>query len=127
LHQFCGVPPYEIENLYIGGRRTAASDGGETELRSPANGQVIARVAEGTADDARSAVDAASRAMSGDWKRINSRDRGRILGRIAMTIREHAEELARIGAGEGGETPRGNGRAARRRPWASRFATLATK
>jgi betaine-aldehyde dehydrogenase len=96
LQRDSGVPPQSIENLHIGGRRVAASTGGETELRSPSNGEVIARVSEGTADDARSAVEAASHAMSGDWKRINTRDRGRILSRIATAIRDHAEELARI-------------------------------
>ena len=90
------MTPYAIEDLHIGGRRVAAAEGGETELRSPANGQVIARVSEGTAVDARAAVEAASGAMSGEWKRINSRDRGRILSRIAAAIRDHAEELARI-------------------------------
>jgi betaine-aldehyde dehydrogenase len=97
------VTPYAIENLHIGGRRTAAAGGGKTELRSPANGQIIARVSEGTADDARSAVEAASSAMSGDWKRINTRDRGRILSRIAAAIRDHSEELARIESGNVGK------------------------
>jgi betaine-aldehyde dehydrogenase len=90
------VQPNAIENLHIGGRRVAAAGGGETELRSPANGQIVARVAEGTAEDVRSAVDAASRAMSGEWKRINSRDRGRILARLAAAIRDHGEDLARL-------------------------------
>ena len=49
----------DTASLFINGEWTAASDGGSRELTNPANGEVFAKVAEGTAEDAERAIRAA--------------------------------------------------------------------
>jgi betaine-aldehyde dehydrogenase len=75
--------------------RTAAMS---TTLIEPATGQSFASVAQGTAEDVDVAVRAADRVFRGEWQRINTRDRGRLLLRLAAAIRENAEELATLEA-----------------------------
>ena len=66
------------------------------DLIEPATGERLASVPKGTADDADRAVRAAERAFaSGPWRSMNTRDRGRVLFRLAGLIRDHADELAR--------------------------------
>jgi betaine-aldehyde dehydrogenase len=67
------------------------------ELVEPATGQRLATVPEASADDVDRAVRAAQRAFtSGDWRKMNTRDRGRALLRLSTLIRENADELARM-------------------------------
>ena len=66
------------------------------ELVEPATGQRLTTVPEATRDDVDRAVRAADRAFRGEWRAINTRDRGRILLRLAASIRDHAEELAKL-------------------------------
>ncbi|HEX6642631.1 MAG TPA: aldehyde dehydrogenase family protein, partial [Thermoanaerobaculia bacterium] len=67
-------------------------------LIEPATGESFASVAQATADDVDSAVRAAERAFTGEWKRISTRDRGRLLLRLGALIRENADELATLEA-----------------------------
>ncbi|TGZ11301.1 betaine-aldehyde dehydrogenase, partial [Streptomyces rhizosphaericola] len=48
-----------MPELFIGGRWTAAADGGTREIRCPADGTPVATVDEGGPEDARAAVAAA--------------------------------------------------------------------
>ena len=83
--------------MYIDGTWTAASDGGARELVNPANGDVIAKVAEGTKEDAERAIKAAHHAFyDGPWGESLALDRARLLFRLAEKIDEHAAELSRI-------------------------------
>jgi len=65
------------------------------ELIEPATGHPLASVSRASADDVDRAVRAAQAAF-GAWRRMNSRERGRTMLRLAQLIRDHAEELARI-------------------------------
>ena len=65
------------------------------DLVEPATGQRLATVPEASADDVDRAVRAADKAFNGEWRRMNTRDRGRALLRLAALIRDKAEELAR--------------------------------
>ena len=66
------------------------------DLIEPATGERLASIPKGTADDVDRAVRAAERAFaSGPWRSMNTRDRGRVLFRLAGLIRDHADELAR--------------------------------
>jgi len=65
------------------------------ELIEPATGNPLASVSRASADDVDRAVRAAQAAF-GAWRRMNSRERGRMMLRLAQLIRDHAEELARI-------------------------------
>ena len=63
----------------------------------PRDGETLARVAEGDAEDINRAVRAARRAFEeGPWGRITPLERGRIIWRIGDLILEHADELAQL-------------------------------
>ncbi len=88
-------PPFE--GLAIGGRRMAGSEGTESPVYNPATGEAIARVAQASAEDADRAVRTAhARFTDGVWKKMNTRERGQLLQRIANLIRDNAEMLAQI-------------------------------
>src|ERR1700735_3889207 len=71
---------------------------------SPGTGELVARFAHGTADDARAAVAAARAAFDeGPWPGLSGTERARILLAIADAIRTDAERLARIDAEEVGK------------------------
>jgi gamma-glutamyl-gamma-aminobutyraldehyde dehydrogenase len=85
-----------IENrLYIDGEYVDAVDGGRFATINPADGEVIAEMAAGTAKDVDRAVAAARRAFkSGAWSKLAPRARMAVLYRFADLIDAHAEELA---------------------------------
>jgi acyl-CoA reductase-like NAD-dependent aldehyde dehydrogenase len=66
-----------------------------TTLIEPATGAPLTEVEQSDAGDVDRAVQAAERAFRGEWRRINTRDRGRLLLKLADLIRANAEELAR--------------------------------
>jgi len=83
--------------MWIGGVWTAASDGGTRDLVNPATGEVIAKVAEGTKEDAERAIRAAHKAFyEGPWGDSRAQDRAKLLFRLAERIDENATELSRI-------------------------------
>jgi len=65
------------------------------EVTNPATGEVLARVAECSADDTRAAVAAAERAGQ-SWKRVPAKQRAGVLRRWFELVTEHADELARL-------------------------------
>jgi betaine-aldehyde dehydrogenase len=87
----------DAESVLIDGawRRTA---GGSFDDLNPATGRVIARVADGTADDIDAAVKAARSALNGAWRATPGPVRGLLLNRIADLLERDAEELARLEA-----------------------------
>ncbi|MFQ5769020.1 MAG: aldehyde dehydrogenase family protein [bacterium] len=85
------------ENLLINGNRIPAGSGQIYPLINPATGEQLAEIAEGDGSDIDMAVQSAQRAYSeGPWRRLNSRERTRLLLRLAECIREQSEELARL-------------------------------
>jgi betaine-aldehyde dehydrogenase len=66
------------------------------EVIEPATGQRLAAIPQASVDDVDRLARAAQRAFTGSWKAINTRERGRILQRLANLIREHREELATL-------------------------------
>jgi betaine-aldehyde dehydrogenase len=83
--------------MYVDGRWSEASDGAARALIDPATGATIARVAEGTRDDAKRAISSARNAFdSGPWRDTSAHDRARLLARVADKIDEHADQFARI-------------------------------
>ena len=67
-----------------------------TTLIEPATGETLTTVASATADDVDRAVRAAERAFRGDWRRIDTRQRGRVMMKLAQLIRDNAGELAEL-------------------------------
>jgi betaine-aldehyde dehydrogenase len=68
------------------------------ELIEPATGEALAHIPQMSAEDVDRAVRGAERAFApgSEWRRMNTRDRARVMMRIASLIRENAEELARL-------------------------------
>lgn len=93
-----------IEELIIDGRRAASSDRGTIDVYNPSTGELLATVAKATAEDVDTAVGAARRALeSKEWGGIAPAERGRNLHRIALRIRERAEELATLESQDNGK------------------------
>lgn len=93
--------------LFINGKWEPASGGETFDVFNPANGQLVARVAKGTAADVDRAVQAARNAFDqGDWKNMSPKDRSKVLYAISYQIAEHAEELAYLEAISSGGTVR---------------------
>ena len=91
-----------LTDLYIGGKPTAASDGGRFDVLDPASGEVIASVADGTADDAIAAVEAAEQAAA-EWAATAPRQRGEILRKAFELMTARADDLARLITAENGK------------------------
>jgi betaine-aldehyde dehydrogenase len=88
-----------VNQLYIDGTWRAAADGGTREIRCPADRQLVATVAEGTAADAEAAVGAARTAFdSGPWRRTTEKERGQLLFRLADVIDRDRKVFSRAEA-----------------------------
>ena len=99
------------ELLVIGGERVEAADGATDEVIEPATAAPMVSVAQAGADDAMRAVDVAARAFDeGSWPRTSARERGRLLTRASLLIRDRQEQLATLEARNGGK-PIGSARA----------------
>jgi hypothetical protein len=87
----------ETGRLFINGEWQDAASGKTFDTYNPATGQVLARVAEGDAEDVDRAVKAAREAFeNGPWARMDGRKRGRVLYAIADALEARADELARL-------------------------------
>jgi betaine-aldehyde dehydrogenase len=86
-------------SLFIDGTWRPAGDGGQRQIRCPADGSPVATVAEGTADDAHAAVAAARRAFDqGSWRDTTERERADVLRRTADLIERDRKDYARAEA-----------------------------
>jgi betaine-aldehyde dehydrogenase len=83
------------KKMWIGGEWVGAAK--SRDVINPANGQVLARVPESSADDVRKAIASARAAFdSGGWGKSLARDRGTLLFKVAEAIRARAKELAEL-------------------------------
>jgi aldehyde dehydrogenase (NAD+) len=90
-------------DLLIDGRRVPAMSGRYFDSIDPATEELIARVAEGDAQDIDVAVRSARAAFERSWGRLPGRDRGRILLAFADQIRAHADELVELESRDSGK------------------------
>jgi len=82
-------------NHFIGGTFSPASDGGTFQDIDPANGNVIADVAAGTAEDIDRAVATARAAFKGgSWSRMSPGERKQIMYRFADLVDANTKELS---------------------------------
>src|SRR5690606_26046621 len=79
--------------LFIAGEWRAASGGATLDVRDPATGEVIKRIADATADDARAAMDAAAGAQA-EWAATAPRVRGEILRKAFDLMMERRDDVA---------------------------------
>jgi aldehyde dehydrogenase (NAD+) len=84
------------KRLLIGGEWQPATSGREFDTLNPANGEVIAQLAQGDKIDIDRAVAAARKAFEGEWSRWKPHDRQRLLLRVHDLVEKHFDELALI-------------------------------
>nr|CAG4638677.1 EOG090X0BM2 [Cyclestheria hislopi] len=83
--------------MFINGKFVDSTNGKTTAIVNPSDESVICHVSSGCVEDVNIAVEAARKAFEeGDWGKMNARDRGRLLYRLADLMEEHKEELATI-------------------------------
>jgi len=93
------VTPPKIQHTecFIDGQWRPAVSGKTFETINPATEQVICEVAEGDKADIDAAVQAARKAFErGPWSRMDARDRGRVMFRLADLIENEIDELAAL-------------------------------
>ena len=70
---------------------------------SPANGETLAEISRGNAEDIDRAVGAAEKSLAGEWGKMTATDRGRILSRMAELTLARLDLLAEIEAKDTGK------------------------
>ncbi|XP_032445139.1 mitochondrial 10-formyltetrahydrofolate dehydrogenase [Xiphophorus hellerii] len=86
--------PYQC---FIDGKFEDAENGKSYDTINPTDGSVICKVSYASVADVDRAVAAAKEAFDfGPWGRMNPRDRGSLLYKLADLMEEHQEELATI-------------------------------
>ena len=81
----------------IGGREAEGTRGERRALTDPASGEAIARVAVGSPDDARAAMEAADRAFrESNWAGDDGARRSKALRKLAALLEADAEAFARL-------------------------------
>lgn len=91
------LPQVRQTSCFIDGEWVPAASGKTFQTVNPATEEVICEVAEGDAEDVDRAVKAARRAFdSGEWRRMDARDRGALILRLANLMEEELDELAAL-------------------------------
>src|SRR3954451_507229 len=91
------------KQLYIGGEWRDASGGDTLPIEDPATGETLCEVANGTAEDAQAALDAAV-AERAEWAATPPNERSAILWRAFEMLNERADDLALLMTLEMGKT-----------------------
>ncbi|HVV99864.1 MAG TPA: aldehyde dehydrogenase family protein [Planctomycetaceae bacterium] len=90
-------PKVRQTKLLIGGKWRDAVSGKTFATYNPATEEKIADVAEGDAADIDLAAKAARKAFeSGPWRKMDARDRGKLLNRLADLVEQNLDELAAL-------------------------------
>ncbi|RVX38958.1 betaine-aldehyde dehydrogenase [Nonomuraea polychroma] len=93
-----------MTDLYIGGNWTRPIANGQRHIHSPADGSLVATVAEATAADAEAAIAAARHAFdAGPWPQTPARERGALLYRVADLLERDRDRFARAESGDTGK------------------------
>lgn len=86
-----------VEQLVLAGERRDPVDGKTSEVIEPGTGRPMAEVADAGTEDAKRAVDIAHRAFEeGAWHRMSATERGRVLLRASVLLRERLEDFASV-------------------------------
>ncbi len=86
----------KVKRMLIGGEWTEAASGKTFDSINPATGEVLAKVAEGDAEDINRAVAAARKAFEGPWSKFKPYERQQLLLKIADLVEANFEELAQL-------------------------------
>lgn len=93
----------EQYELFIGGEFIKPEKGRYFDSINPAREEVLSRIAEATQQDINKAVDAARKAWEKRWSKLEPKERGKYIFRIARLIQERAREFAVIESIDGGK------------------------
>ena len=94
----------KIYNHYINGAWVEPANGEYFDTENPYTGEVWAKIAQGTAEDADRAVKAAKAAFeSGVWADMRPTQRGKLLVRLAEIIEREAERLGELEVRDNGK------------------------
>ncbi|KZV43852.1 hypothetical protein F511_18909 [Dorcoceras hygrometricum] len=99
-------PPVSVEydKLLINGKFVEAASGKTFPTLDPRNGDVIAHVAEGDAEDINRAVAAARKAFDeGPWPKMTAYERCKIILRFADLVEKHNDEIAALETWDNGK------------------------
>lgn len=88
--------------MYINGQFVSWQGTSWIDVVNPATEALISRIPDGSAEEARQAIDAAERAQPG-WEALPAIQRAGWLRKIAAGIRERAEEISALIVEEGGK------------------------
>ena len=90
-------PQIRQTQCFIGGQWVPAASGKTFETINPATEEVIAEVAAGDKADVDQAAKAARKAFeTGPWPKMDARDRGRLIHKLADLIEDEFGELAAL-------------------------------
>src|SRR6516165_5211140 len=85
-----------VKRLLIDGKWVEAASGKTFDSLNPATGEVLAKVAEGDAEDINRAVSAARRAFEGRWGKVKPFERQNLLLKLADLVEKNFEELSQL-------------------------------
>jgi lactaldehyde dehydrogenase/glycolaldehyde dehydrogenase len=88
--------------MFIDGQFVSWQGEGWLDVINPATEEVLARIPDGRAEDARKAIEAAERAQPG-WEALPAIERAGWLRKIAAGIRDKASEISALIVAEGGK------------------------
>ena len=86
----------ETYSMLIDGDWVQASNGKTFDSFNPATGEVWSKVPEATEEDVNRAVEAAEKALDGEWGDMTPTQRGKCLHRLGDLLAENSEHLGRI-------------------------------
>lgn len=90
-------PKIRQTQMLIGGKWQESASGKRFPTINPVNEKVLAEVPQGNEADVDAAVKAARKAFeSGPWSKMDARDRGRVMNKLADVIEANLEELAAL-------------------------------
>jgi aldehyde dehydrogenase (NAD+) len=89
---------FDSDKCFISGRWVEPQSGQRLPIEDPSRGVEIGEIARGESADINAAVEAAERALAGDWGKLTASERGRLLSKLAGLITERVDELAHIEA-----------------------------
>jgi len=89
--------------LFINGKFTEPEKGRYFKTINPATEETLSEVAEGTRQDIDKAVSAARKAYEKTWSKLQPKERGKYVFRLARMIQERAREFSVIESMDGGK------------------------
>jgi len=90
-------PAVKQTKMLIDGKWVESRSGKRFTTFSPVNEEPIAEVSLAGPEDVDAAVKAAARAFqTGPWRKMDARDRGRLLYKLADLVEKHSEEMAAL-------------------------------